>query len=74
MSNFGSSFGIPAGIMCERLGARWTSLAATLISSGGFLLLWSTTFMPGFYKDKPALMDVYFFLAGDSEVINIHNA
>ncbi|XP_033764317.1 probable transporter MCH1 [Pecten maximus] len=64
MSNFGISFGIPAGFMCERLGARWTSLSALLISCLGFMLLWSTTEMKDYYAHTAPLQYLYFFLAG----------
>ncbi|VDI02489.1 Hypothetical predicted protein [Mytilus galloprovincialis] len=63
-SNFGISLGFPAGMMCERFGGRWASLAGLLISSLGYMLLWSTTLMSHFYSTKSALQAVYFFVAG----------
>ncbi|OWF44832.1 probable transporter MCH1 [Mizuhopecten yessoensis] len=64
MSNFGISFGMPAGFMCERLGPRWTSFTALLLSCVGFLLLWSTTEMEDYYAHTTPLQYLYFFLAG----------
>ncbi|KAJ8320348.1 hypothetical protein KUTeg_001935 [Tegillarca granosa] len=64
MSNFGISLGFPAGFMCERLGARWTSLAALLIAGLGFMLSWSTTLLEEFYHPKVWLQDIYFFISG----------
>ncbi|KAK3104761.1 hypothetical protein FSP39_009517 [Pinctada imbricata] len=64
MGNFGISFGIPAGFLCERFGARITSLAALVISCLGYMLLYSTTLMIEVYKSKAWLQYLYFFLAG----------
>ena len=65
MSNFGISLGFPAGMVCEKFGPRIASLCGLLIASAGFGLLWSTTLMKDFYSDKPALQDLYYFLAGN---------
>lgn len=64
MSNFGISLGFPAGMMCERLGARWTSLAALLIAALGYSLLYSTTFMQPFYHKNVWFQYIYFFVSG----------
>lgn len=67
LGNFGVSIGLPAGIMCERLGSRWTSMVALILSSLGFMLLYSTTFSTNtkqWYADKSWLQDIYFFVAG----------
>lgn len=64
LSNFGTTFGFPAGIMCERLGPRLTCFAALLLAGTGYLMMWSTTFSTEFYSDKAALQDLYYFLVG----------
>ncbi|XP_062569216.1 uncharacterized protein LOC134231293 [Saccostrea cucullata] len=64
MSNFGISLGFPAGMMCERLGPRWTSLAALLIASLGYFLLYSTTLTEPFYHKNVWLQYIYYFLSG----------
>jgi hypothetical protein len=64
MSNFGISLGFPAGMLCERFGPRWTSLVGLIVSTSGYMLLWSTTLMRHFYSTKAALQAVYFFVAG----------
>nr|XP_011422711.2 probable transporter MCH1 [Crassostrea gigas] len=64
MSNFGISLGFPAGMMCERFGPRWTSLAALLIASLGYSLLYSTTLTQPFYHKNVWLQYIYFFISG----------
>ncbi|XP_061188393.1 uncharacterized protein LOC133196536 [Saccostrea echinata] len=64
MSNFGISLGFPAGMMCEKLGPRWTSLAALLIATLGYSLLYSTTFTEPFYHKNVWLQYIYYFLSG----------
>lgn len=64
MGNFGISMGFPAGILSERFGARVTSVVATIVSTLGFLLLWSTTLSKDFYHDHAWLQYIYFFVAG----------
>jgi hypothetical protein len=41
------------------------TLIRIIQASAGFGLLWSTTLMKDFYSDKPALQDLYYFLAGN---------
>ncbi|XP_050413644.2 uncharacterized protein LOC126828108 [Patella vulgata] len=64
MGNFGISIGFPAGFMCEKLGARWTSFTAMLLTTLGFVMLYTTYSNVDFYHDHPYLQDIYFFLAG----------
>jgi len=64
MGNFGISFGFPAGILAEKFGTRVTSVLATLITTTGFVLLWSTRISVAFYADHGWLQYFYFFLAG----------
>ena len=64
MSNFGISLGFPAGMLSEKFGPRWTSLVGLIVSTSGYMLLWSTTLMRHFYSTKAALQAVYFFVAG----------
>lgn len=64
MGNFGVSFGFPAGFLCERFGARVTSVVATIVSTLGFILLWSTTESKEFYHGHAWIQYIYFFLAG----------
>ncbi|KAL8600140.1 hypothetical protein ACOMHN_060092 [Nucella lapillus] len=66
MGNFGISLGFPAGVLCERLGGRMTSLVAILLTGSAFFLAFSTTFSIPFYSrdNMAALQDLYFFLAG----------
>ena len=64
MVNFGASFAIPAGLVCEHFGTRVASLATLILSTLGFMLLYSTTLMIDFYKTKAWLQYIYFFLSG----------
>ncbi|XP_060579682.1 uncharacterized protein LOC132736522 [Ruditapes philippinarum] len=64
MGNFGISLGFPAGLLTERFSVRWTSFVATIVSTSGFLLLWSTTLSKDFYHDHAWLQYIYFFIAG----------
>ncbi|XP_041378076.1 probable transporter MCH1 [Gigantopelta aegis] len=64
MGNFGISLGFPAGFMVERLGARWTSLTALILTSLGSFMLYSTTYQKAFYSDSAWLQDIYFFVMG----------
>ncbi|KAK3583809.1 hypothetical protein CHS0354_022855 [Potamilus streckersoni] len=81
LSNFGICFGFPAGYMHERLGPRWTSFTALLISTVGMILIWSTTLMKDFYHDHAYLQYIYFFIVGlganflymSSLATNLHN-
>jgi hypothetical protein len=66
MGNFGISLGFPAGLLTERFSVRWTSFVATIVSTSGFLLLWSTTLSKDFYHDHAWLQYIYFFIAGKS--------
>jgi len=65
MGNFGISLGFPAGFLCERFGARVTSIVATVVSTVGFILLWSTTESKEFYHGHAWLQYIYFFVAGE---------
>ena len=73
MSNFGISLGFPAGMLSERFGPRWTSLVGLIVSTSGYMLLWSTTLMRNFYSTKAALQAVYFFVAGKFTHIRSRN-
>ena len=66
--NFGASFAVPAGILCENYGARVTSLVSLIIATLGYLLLYSTTLMIDFYKTRAWLQYIYFFLGGKVSV------
>ncbi|KAL4221281.1 hypothetical protein ACF0H5_019544 [Mactra antiquata] len=64
MGNFGISLGFPAGILSEKFGSRVTSFVALIISTLGFVLLWSTTISKEFYHGHAWLQYIYFFVAG----------
>ncbi|XP_069114415.1 uncharacterized protein [Argopecten irradians] len=64
MGNFGICIGLPAGLLCERFGARWTSFTALVLAGAAMMLLWTTTFSLEFYSGCAPLQYVYFFLAG----------
>lgn len=65
MGNLGICIGFPAGMFAERFGPRWTSLAALLITTVAFMLLYSTTFMKRFYHDTIWLQYIYFLVGGE---------
>ena len=69
MSNFGISLGFPAGLICERFGSRIASLCGMVIATSGFVLLWTTAFSIEFYTARPALQDLYYFVAGTCYLI-----
>ncbi|XP_041378072.1 probable transporter MCH1 [Gigantopelta aegis] len=64
MSNFGIALAFPAGFMVERVGARWTSLTALILTSLGSFLLYSTTYQKAFYSGRAWLQCIYFFVTG----------
>ncbi|KAL3861911.1 hypothetical protein ACJMK2_007924 [Sinanodonta woodiana] len=64
LGNFGISVGFPAGFLFERFGPRWTSFVGLLVSTLGFMLLWSTTLMKEFYHDRSYLQYIYWFVGG----------
>lgn len=69
MGNFGISLGFPAGFLSERFGARVTAVVAAVVSTLGFLLLWSTTLSKDFYHDHAWLQYIYFFVAGTMRIL-----
>ena len=64
MGNIGTAIGFPAGYMIEKLGHRWTSVTALLLTSLGGFLLYSTTLMKTFYESKAYLQDIFFLVFG----------
>jgi hypothetical protein len=63
LANFGAVCILPPGLMIEKLGVRFVSAVAVLLSLSGYLLLWSATKMAAFYAGYLWLQDIYFFLA-----------
>ncbi|XP_055958198.1 uncharacterized protein LOC126828107 [Patella vulgata] len=64
LSNFGICLGFPAGFMYERTGARWTSFTSLILTTLGFIMLYTTYDEVEFYHDNPYLQDIYFFITG----------
>lgn len=62
--NLGLGVGFLPGILYDKCGPKWTSLAGLVISVGAYLLLWSTPKFPKFYGRNSWLMALYFFLCG----------
>ena len=71
ISNFGFLFLIPAGILSEKIGTRWTTIFGVVMLVSGYLMLWSTTFEIDYYSDRAVLMMLLFFITGKWS-INIH--
>ncbi|ESO90478.1 hypothetical protein LOTGIDRAFT_164055 [Lottia gigantea] len=73
LGNFGISIGFPAGFMYEKVGARWTSFTALILTCLGFMMLYTTYNDVEFYKDHAYLQDIYFFLAAQYSVLSVDN-
>ncbi|WAR14985.1 MCH1-like protein [Mya arenaria] len=57
------------GFLAEKAGARVTSIAAMCVSTGGFMLLWSTRFSVDFYHSHAWLQYIFFFIAGFGAIL-----
>ncbi len=60
--------GFPAGPLIEKKGPRCAAALALLLSTLGYLLIWSATLTPEFYYDKYSLLVIYFLLAGKRNI------
>ena len=65
MMNIGLGLGFLPGMFFDRFGPRLTSAAGLIISTGSYLLVWSTTFTFNFYSDKSWLMSIFFLFTGN---------
>ena len=66
MLNIGLGVGFLPGMIYDRFGPQWTSIAGLVVSVGAYMLLWSTTrpSLIHFYSKNSWLMAIYFFVAG----------
>ncbi|CAH1783700.1 unnamed protein product [Owenia fusiformis] len=64
LCHFGFHTAFPAGIVQDMFGPRVTSAMGLILTSTGYLLLWSTTKSIEFYTYKAGLLKLYFFIIG----------
>jgi hypothetical protein len=62
--NLGLGIGFIPGILYDKFGPFWTSVAGLFVSVGSYMLLWSTTKYVPFYRSNSWLMSIYFLLCG----------
>ncbi|CAH1780806.1 unnamed protein product [Owenia fusiformis] len=64
LQHFGFHFAFPAGIVQDMFGPTITSGIGLILTSIGYVLLWSSTKSIEFYTSKPGLLKLYFFMIG----------
>ena len=65
---------LPGGMILDRFGARWASLLALIISTAGYLMVWSATLEPEYYRDNFYLLVMYFLVAGRCRAFELPGA
>ena len=72
MNQFGQVMVVPAGYLTARYGVRGAYLGSMFLTTGAFLLLWTSTYTPLFYKAHAYLLHIYYFIAGELSQSNSH--